>query len=186
MGLSLADHPALRRKLAAFRADCQLNDKPALVWHCRPMTVVEVDVNPTVLNEALNKDAVPGSDSVWWPALRSGQQPIFVYDGVWRPRATQMAKGGLPRCTRTGTPSLGFGLFQMSPSGQLMSVNADDNARHARQALILTVALRLALAQAIRLTDQLRPTGRTRLPTQHVAPASPATEIAGKAGIETG
>lgn len=72
MGRLLADHPALRRKLAAFRADCQLNDKPALVWHCRPMTLVEVDVNPTVLNEALNKDAVPGSDSVWARAsLRS-------------------------------------------------------------------------------------------------------------------
>lgn len=128
-GLSLVDHPALRRKLAALRADCQLNDKPALVWHCRPMTVVEVDVNSTVLNEALNKDAVSGSDSVWWPALRSGQQPTFVYDGLRRPRATQMAKGGLPRCTRTGTPSLGFGLFLMSPSGQVMSVNADDNVR---------------------------------------------------------
>ena len=68
-----------------------------------------------------------------------------------------------------------------------MSVNADDNARHARQALILSVALRLALAQAICLTGLLRLTGRTRLPTQHVAPASPATEIAGiKAGIKTG
>ena len=36
--LSLTDHFALRRKLAAFRDDYQLTDKPALVWQCRPMT----------------------------------------------------------------------------------------------------------------------------------------------------
>ena len=63
-GLSPADHPGLRRKLAAFRADCQLNDKPALVWQCSPMAIVEVDVNSTVRNEAFKEDAVPGSDSV--------------------------------------------------------------------------------------------------------------------------
>ena len=68
----------------------------------------------------------------------------------------------------------------------LMSVNADDNARHARQALIVSGALPAALAQAISLTDLLRPHGAS-VPTQHVAPASPATEKAGiKAGMKRG
>jgi hypothetical protein len=80
--LSLTDHLALRQKLAAFRADYLLTDKPALVWQCRAMTPVEVDVTSTGLKEALSKGAVPGSDSAWWYAFRSGQQPTFVFDGL--------------------------------------------------------------------------------------------------------
>lgn len=79
--LSLTDHLALRQKLAAFRADYLLTDKPALVWQCRAMTPVEVDVKSTGLKEALSKDALPGSDSAWY-AFRSGQQPTFVFDGL--------------------------------------------------------------------------------------------------------
>ena len=39
---------------------------------------------------------------------------------------------------------------------------ADDNEHHAREAIFLGPALRLAVAQAISLTDRLRPHGRTR------------------------
>ena len=65
-------------------------------------------------------------------------------------------------------------------------VNADDNAEHARYDFILSGATSAALAQAISLTDLLRPCGAS-VPTQHVAPASPATEKAGiKAGMKRG
>ena len=80
--LSLTDHLALRRKLAAFRDDYQLTDKPALVWQCRPMTSVEVDVKSAALKEALGKGAVPVSDSAGWYAFRSGQLPTVVFDGL--------------------------------------------------------------------------------------------------------
>ena len=82
------------------------------------MTPVEVDVKSTDLKEALSKGAVPGSDSAWWYAFRSGQQPTFVFDGLASSRDAE-GQGGLPRYTRTGTSSLGFGLFQTSPSGRL-------------------------------------------------------------------
>ena len=76
---------------------------------------------------------------------------------------------------------------QRAGIGQFGVDDADDNVIHAREALILSGALSAALAQAIRLTDLLHPQGRTRLPTQHVAPASPATEKAGiKAGMKCG
>jgi hypothetical protein len=52
------------------------------------------------------------------------------------------------------------------------------NAVHVRNALILGSALRLALAQAIILTDLLRPQGAS-IPTPHAALASPATEKQG-------
>jgi hypothetical protein len=61
------------------------------------------------------------------------------------------------------------------------------NASHVcALTFIFSGTLRLALAQAISLTDLLRPQGRLS-PHQHVAPASPATEKAGmKAGIKHG
>ena len=48
-------------------------------------------------------------------------------------------------------------------------------------------ALRLALAQAISLTTPVRPQRAPSVPTQHGAPASPASQKAGiKAGTESG
>jgi hypothetical protein len=48
-------------------------------------------------------------------------------------------------------------------------------------------ALRLALAQAIRLTAPMRPQRAPSVPTQHGAPASPAAQEAGaEAGSESG
>ena len=72
---------------------------------------------------------------------------------------------------------------QRAGIGQFGVDDADDNVTHAREALILSGALSTALAQASSLTDLLRPRGRSRLPTQHVAPASPATA---KSGYQSG
>ena len=44
------------------------------------------------------------------------------------------------------------------------SLNASDNAAHVREAIPLGRALRLALVQAISLTDLLRPHGRLSPP----------------------
>ena len=71
---------------------------------------------------------------------------------------------------------------QRAGIGQFGVDDADDNARHARQVLILSGALSAALAQAISLTDLSRPRGAS-VPTQHVAPASPATA---KSGYQSG
>ena len=60
------------------------------------------------------------------------------------------------------------------------------NASYVCALSFISGTLRLALAQAISLTDLLRPCGAS-VPTQHVAPASPATEKAGiKAGMKRG
>jgi hypothetical protein len=60
-------------------------------------------------------------------------------------------------------------------------VNADDNQFHVRDDSFLSSssAPLAALAQAISLTKPLHPRGRNKLPTEHVAPASPATQNAG-------
>jgi hypothetical protein len=60
------------------------------------------------------------------------------------------------------------------------------NAFHVCALSFISGTLRLALAQAISLTNLLRPRGAS-VPTQHVAPASPAIEKAGiKAGMKPG
>ena len=62
-----------------------------------------------------------------------------------------------------------------------------DNDLHVHTADFFSGALGMSLAQAISLTDLLRPHVAPQTPTQHVAPASPATEIAGiKAGMKRG
>jgi hypothetical protein len=59
------------------------------------------------------------------------------------------------------------------------------NASHGCVLSFISGTLRLALAQAISLTDLLRPCGAS-VPTQHVAPASPATKNGGyQSGYET-
>lgn len=70
--------------------------------------------------------------------------------------------------------------------GDLAGHHPGDNGLHVYTAEFFSGTLRLALAQAISLTDLLRPCGAS-VPTQHVAPASPATEKAGtKAGMKRG
>ena len=74
-----------------------------------------------------------------------------------------------------------------------MSVNRADarrlihNASHVCEPSDHRSALRLALAQAISLTTPVRPQRAPSVPTQHGAPASPASQIAGiEAGTESG
>ena len=118
--LSLTDHPALRCTLAAFRADYQLTDKPALVWQCAPRTSIEVDVKSTALREALSKGAVPGSDSAWWYAFRSGQQPSFVFDGLASSRDAE-GQGWVAKMHTDGHIIVGLWTFPEVPIGDTQS-----------------------------------------------------------------
>ena len=118
--LSLTDHLALRRKLAAFRADYQLTDKPALVWQCRPTTPVEVDVKSAALKEALSKGAVPGTDSAWWYAFRSGQLPTVVFDGLASSRDAE-GQGWVAEIHTDGHIVAGLWTFPDAPIGEVRS-----------------------------------------------------------------
>jgi hypothetical protein len=118
--LALTGHPALCRKLAAFRADYQITDKPALVWQCRPMTSIEVDVKSTGLKEALSKGAVPGSDSAWWCAFRSGQQPTLVFDGLASSRDAE-GQGWVAETHTDGHIVTGLWTFPDVPIGDARS-----------------------------------------------------------------
>ena len=118
--LSLTDHLALRRKLAAFRDDYQLTDKPALVWQCRPMTSVEVDVKSAALKEALGKGAVPGSDSARWYAFRSGQLPTVVFDGLASSRDAE-GQGWVTEIHTDGHIVAGLWTFPEVPIGETRS-----------------------------------------------------------------
>jgi hypothetical protein len=66
-----------------------------------------------------------------------------------------------------------------------LGLKGSHNVFDVREAFVLDSALRLALAQAISLTDLLRPHGAS-VPTQYFAPVSPETEKSGyQSGYET-
>ena len=78
-------------------------------------------------------------------------------------------------------------LVAVAGAAQAKPHRASDNASHVCDPSDHRSALRLALAQAISLTTPTRPQRAPSVPTQHGAPASPASQKAGiKAGTESG
>lgn len=80
--LSLRTHPDFLRKLVVFCHDYDLTDKPALIWQCRPVAPLEVNIAEPAIHEAIRNGAAEVSNAAWWYAFHSSQAPVFTFDGV--------------------------------------------------------------------------------------------------------